>query len=79
MKAASEREGEMPTTIALENSAQNPQEKNKKRKTYFQKLRIIKVTQKNHSNCMLGNKDQKDNYHGQAIYPGSHKFGFYPV
>lgn len=44
MKAASEREGEMPTTIALENSAQNPQEKNKKRKTYFQKLRMIKVT-----------------------------------
>lgn len=36
MKAASEREGEIPTTIALENTGQNPQEKNKKRKTYFQ-------------------------------------------
>lgn len=72
MKAASEREGEIPTTIALEKTAQNPQEKNKKRKTYFQKLKIMKVTQKNYSNCMLGNKDQKENHHGQAIYAGSH-------
>lgn len=72
MKAASEREGEIPTTIALGNTAQNPQEKNKKRKTYFQKSKIMKVTQKNYSNCMLGNKDQKENHHGQAIYPGSH-------
>lgn len=59
MKAASEREEEIPTTIALENTAQNPQEKNEKRKTYFHKSRMIKVTQKNYSNCMLGNKDQK--------------------
>lgn len=29
MKAASEREGEIPATIALENTAQNPQEKKK--------------------------------------------------
>lgn len=31
MKAAAGREGEMPTTIALENTAQNPQERKKKK------------------------------------------------
>lgn len=40
--------------------------KNKKRKTYFQKSKIMKVTQKNYSNCMLGNKDQKKNL---GLYP----------
>lgn len=79
MKAASEREGEIPTTIALKNTAQNPQEKNKKRKTYFQNLRMIKLTEKNYSNCILGNKDQKENHHGWAIYPSSHKSGISSV
>jgi len=77
MKATAAREEEMFTTIALENTAQNPQER-KKNKNILSEIKL-KVTQRNHSSCMLGNKDQKENCHGQAIYPSSHKPAFYLI
>lgn len=39
MKAASEREGEIPTTIALENTAQNPQEKKQKKENILSEIK----------------------------------------
>lgn len=78
MKAAAGREGEMPTTMALENTAQNPQERTKK-KNILSEIKDDKSNKRNYSSCTLGNKDQKENRHSQAAYPSSHKPGFHPV